>query len=265
METITSRDNRKLKFARSVREGKDKEHIFIEGVRLVNEALRSGLDPVDILISDSFKLNVIDSMKLIECIKNTAVMVANKIFIPIADTGSPQGIILIAKRPSSGLADIEQGLKSSKIPVVVCLHQINNPSNLGAIFRSAEAAGVAGIILSKGAADAFSPKAQRAAMGANLRLPIVENVEFSDLVNWARENGLKPTAADIGGKTNYIDSDWKKARLLVFGSEAHGLSGDELVKMEEIVNIPMESDVESLNIAVSAGIILFEAKRQIAL
>lgn len=265
MEIITSRDNRKLKFVRAVREGKDKDYIFIEGVRLAEEALRSGLRPEEILISDNLKFNVIreDNLKLI--IEKSAIVVENKLFNSIADTDSSQGIIMVAERPRISLTDIENALGKAHIPTVIYLNQINNPSNVGAIFRTAEAAGVAGVIISDGAADAFSPKALRGAMGANLRLPVVEGVKLDQVLNWADSKGLVATAADIKGERSYTDTDWKTGRLLVFGSEAHGLGEEGLEQMKETINIPMENDVESLNIAVSAGIILFEAKRQVSL
>ena len=142
------------------------------------------------------------------------------------------------------------------------LNEVNDPSNLGAVFRTADAAGVAGIVVSKGSADVFSPKALRAAMGASLRIPLWENADFVDVILWSRTNGLRTTAADIGGEIEYTQIDWKLPRMVVFGSEAHGLSREALEIIDETMMISMQNGVESLNLAVSAGIILFEAVRQ---
>ena len=146
--------------------------------------------------------------------------------------------------------------------MVIFLSEINNPSNLGAIFRTAEAAGAAGIIISPDSADVFSTKAIRSAMGANLRLPACENVAIEEVLAWAAKKNLVPTAADISGGVSYTQIDWKVPRLLIFGSEAHGLNDAERDSIEEVINIPMENGVESLNLAVACGIVLFEAKRQ---
>ena len=142
------------------------------------------------------------------------------------------------------------------------MKEINNPSNLGAILRTTEAAGVAGVIISTNSADAFAAKAVRASMGAAFRIPVWYNAEFYEVLNWAAANNLTVTACDVSAALSYTDIDWKLSRLLVFGSEAHGLDSDDLGKIQEKINIPMANQVESLNLSVSAGIILFEAKRQ---
>ncbi|MDQ3180740.1 MAG: RNA methyltransferase, partial [Acidobacteriota bacterium] len=148
-----------------------------------------------------------------------------------------------------------------EFPLLVLLHQINNPSNLGAILRTCEAAGVLGVILTNNSADAFSPKALRGAMGASFRLPIWDHADFFEAVDWAKEKNLISVCADINAEKSYLEIDWKKPRLLIFGSEAHGLSAEESAAVEESLVIPMENGVESLNLAVSCGVILFEAKK----
>jgi len=99
-------------------------------------------------------------------------------------------------------------------------------------------------------------------MGAGLRLNVWSNADFDEILVWAREKNLVSTAADINAEKSYTEIDWQKPRLLVFGSEANGLSAEDFQKIEESLIIPMENGVESLNLAVSCGIILFEAKRQ---
>ena len=256
-DIITSRDNRRLIDARKVRDGKVRELIFLEGRRLVGEALRSEIELAECFAADSF-----DDGELLAKIASRCDVrrVADNSFRSITDTESPQGIALIAQRPGSTLAALDVG--SADVPVVVFLKEANNPSNLGAIFRTAEAAGIAGVIVSENSADAFSPKANRAAMGANLRLPVVEGVSFEAALDWARDNGLAATATGASGAVRYDDLDWTKPRLLVLGSEARGLSGRELADVDETVTIPMADGVESLNLGVAAGILLFEARRQ---
>lgn len=246
---ITSRDNAKLKLARAVRDGREAGLVFVEGVRLVNEAVRSDVEITQIFVSTDHDLQ----RRFSESVELH--FVEPKIFRSIADTENPQGLIALVRRPVHVLETIERGL-------VVMLHRINNPSNLGAVVRTAEAAGVTGLITTTGSADVFSPKALRASMGSAFRLPIVERIHFDDAMAWARERGLVSTAADISGQVRYSDLDWTVPRLIVFGSEAHGLDDGELSLINEKILIPMENEVESLNLAVSSGIILFEAKRQ---
>ena len=258
-EKITSRDNQRLVNARKVRDGNVPGQIFIEGKRLVEEALRSGIEIDECFYAEGFA----DIDLIYECADKAAFTaeLPERIFNFIADTKNPQGIILIAKRPVSDAAAIERNLAHG-LPIVLFLKEINNPSNLGAVLRTAEAAGVAGIIVSTNSADVYSPKAIRAAMGSSLRLAIWENAEFREVLSWAKECKLTTTATDIGAEQTYTQIDWNAPRLLVFGSEAHGLTVEEVNIVDETILIPMENEVESLNLAVSTGIILFEAKRQ---
>lgn len=262
IEKITSRDNRRLVHARKVRDGKITEQIFIEGRRLVEEVLRS-----DLLIDDCFVSEGFADNKLVDTIGKRNVPIAklsDRIFGSIADTKQPQGIILIAKRPTTSLAAIEKRLRKSALPIVIFLKETNNPSNLGAILRTAEAAGVPGGFISPNSADVFSPKALRASMGAAFRLPVMEDADLREILIWAKKENLILSATTTSAGSGYTDIDWKRARLLIFGSEAHGLSPSELEHIDEGIRIPMENNVESLNLAVSAGIILFDAKRQIS-
>lgn len=261
-EIITSRDNAKLKLARAVRDGRERGMIFVEGVRLAEELFGSGLDARHVLVSSAFaeteKFAQLSELLLSK--RASLAKVATNLFRSMTDTENSQGIVVLAERPAGDLGAIIANRE--KAAPTVLLHKINNPANLGAVVRTAEAAGAAGVVTTAGSADAFSPKAVRASMGSCFRLPVVEGVEFRAAIDWAKADGLINTAADIGGSDSYFQVDWTKSRLLIFGSEAHGLSEGELQQLDESIKIPMDERVESLNLAVSAGIILFEAKRQ---
>ena len=241
-----------------------KDAIFVEGTRLAEEALRSSLKISDVFFTEDFAnsgrgqtfLQLLESSNLAQ--------MPDKIFDSLSDTKNSQGVILICEKPATDKSFIEAKLsKNQKYQMIVLLHQTNNPTNLGAILRTCEAANVAGVILTKGSADAFSPKALRGAMGASFRLPIWTDADFFEVLNWAEEKNLISICADVNAEKSYLDIDWRKAHLLIFGSEAHGLSQKERAKVADNLIIPMENAVESLNLAVSAGVILFEAKRQI--
>lgn len=243
-----------------------KDVIFVEGARLAEEILHSELKIFDILLTESFRQTE-RGQKFLQIIKNKTdnlAEVPEKIFNSISDTKNSQGIIVIAAKPATGKIIIEANLPTNerRLPLFILLHQINNPSNLGAILRSAEAADISGVISTENSADVFSPKALRGAMGATFRLPIWTNADFSEVLNWSKKKNLISVCADINAKKSYLNVDWKKPRLLIFGSEARGLNAEEHEKIDESLIIPMENNVESLNLAVSCGVILFEAKRQ---
>jgi TrmH family RNA methyltransferase len=265
MQKITSRENAKLKLARKVRESREKDLIFVEGVRFAEEVLRSETKIVEIFLSEDFNQNE-RTAELTQTFENKNLSineVSVNLFHSIADTKTSQGIILICEKPETEKQNFETEFSlKNKLPVVAFLHEINNPSNLGAILRTAEAVNIAGVIISKSSADVFAPKSLRASMGAGLRFNIWTNADFEEVLSWAKEENLVSTAADINAEKSYTEIDWSVPRLLIFGSEAHGLSAEDFRKIDEGLIIPMENGVESLNLAVSCGIILFEAKRQ---
>ncbi|PYS98080.1 MAG: hypothetical protein DMF63_17655 [Acidobacteria bacterium] len=258
---IVSRDNEQLKLARRVRDGREDSKIFLEGVRLISEAARARIVTEKVFVASSF-LDEMSEDDIIAWLNPRHIFEVNDSMLQsIADTNNSQGVVAIAARPATG-PDMIGVVATSSTPVVVLLNKINNPSNLGAVIRSAEAAGVAGLITSEGSADAMSPKALRAAMGSSLRLPLWTDVSLDEALEWAAGKKLRTVAADISGARSYTEIDWQIARMLVFGSEAHGLDEEDLTKIEERIVIPMEKDVESLNLAVAAGVVLFEARRQ---
>lgn len=256
---ITSKDNARIKLARAVRDGREKELIYLEGVRLASELLKSDLKAQSIFISGEAAERMESLVP--ELVRSSGVdvfVVADRVFDSISDTNSSQGIVVLAGRPRSRVRDdLKEGTGG-----LVYLSKINNPSNLGAVMRTAEAAGARGIITSPGSADPFSPKALRASMGSAFRLPVYMNVSINDAVAFARGSGVRTVAADVSARKSYTETDWRAPAMLIFGSEAHGLNAEELAMMDEVVQIPMDNSVESLNIAVSVGILLFEAKRQ---
>lgn len=267
MLSITSKDNRHFKSAVRVRNGKEKDLIFIEGRRLASEALRSRLKIREAFFSRDFA-SAENSLGLVGALDeraDDAFELPEKLFNSLADTKSPQGVLLVCERPVASLAKIADGIagENDGLKLAVVLEKISNPGNLGAVLRTVEAVGAAGVITTPGSVDAFAPSVLRGSMGAAFRLPVVEKLAMKEIFSWAREIGARVigTAADAGSE--YTSVDWNKPTVAVFGSEAHGIHDEEKEGVEEMARIPLAEGVESLNLAVSAGIILFEAKRQI--
>ena len=267
IQHISSRSNEKLKRARKVRDGSDTSMIFIEGVRLAEEAVRSELEIRSVFVSSS----AVDNPRIASVLSGLRssdaeiIGLAPDLLESIADTKTPQGIVLVADRPGTSREDFVLRVAQRPrppIPLTLFLSEANNPSNLGAVLRTAEAAGVSGVITSSGSADAFSAKAIRASMGSAFRLPVWERADPEAVLEWAKFQGLSVVATRVSGARAYTETDWTEPHLLVFGSEARGLDEEFMGKDVEAVMIPMQNDVESLNLAVSCGIILFEAVRQ---
>jgi TrmH family RNA methyltransferase len=186
--------------------------------------------------------------------------VSERLLESISYTKTPQGIVVLAERPDSS----EHHLSASLItnPLIVVLHQINNPVNVGAILRTAEAAGATGVIATKNTSDPFSPKALRGAMGSAFRLPIWSGPSFEEVVEWCRERGIVTACADAEAATDYTSLDWTKGISLCVGPESTGFTAEELMNADRTVKIPMKGLAESMNVSVAAGILLFEAARQ---
>ena len=259
---ISSKSNSNIKFARSVRDGHEQKLIFLEGLRLCEELLKSNVKPTLVFFSERFQRSdrereLLLQLQSLEC---DVFQTNETILASLADTKTPQGIIAICEKPENGQEIFEDSLPANAL--LLLLHQINNPANLGAILRTAEAAGIHGVITTKGSSDAFSPKSLRSGLGANLRLPIWCNADFQEVLTWAAKNGIGSVCADISGKLNYTEINWMLPKILVLGSEGHGLTDLEIAATDETMLIPMENNVESLNVAVASGIVMFEAKRQ---
>ena len=268
IKKIESRDNPRLKLARKIREGRVDDRIFVEGVRLAEEAVKSDVDIAYCLIESDFALGE-RQQHLLTAIEEKGIEimeVAKGIFPSVAETKTSQGIVLICLRPLANRTSFEASLGhySSAIPLLIVLAEVNNPSNLGAIVRTAEAAGARGVVITNNSADMFSPKSLRASMGSLFRMPIWEKAPIEEIIGWGKAREYAVSAATGDGQDIYFETDWTKPRMLIFGSEAHGIAGAVLTAVDSTVRIPIEQSVESLNLAVSAGAILFEARRQVS-
>lgn len=262
---ITSRDNSLLRQARAVRDGRLDDLIFVEGLRLCEEALRSKLRIEAVIYSDHFekKPRASELVRGLEQVANKTASVSEKLLESISYTKTPQGIIILAARP--GMTPAEFEACQSGTVLLVILHGINNPVNVGAILRTAEAAGATGIIATAGTCDPLSPKSLRGAMGSAFRLPIWMEADFADALAWCRARGIKTVGTDAKAQTLYAEVDWSRPSALVMGAESVGLPERELAMTDVAIRVPMKGETESLNVAVAAGIILYEAQRQRAM
>jgi TrmH family RNA methyltransferase len=262
IDRITSRDNSLLRQARAVRDGKIDELIFVEGLRLCEEAQRSNLEIEAVIVSEELmrKERVAEAIAELSRVSKRTASVSEKLLESISYTKTPQGIVVLAERPDSSEKHLAASLGAN--PLLAVLHQINNPVNVGAILRTAEAAGATGVITTSNTSDPFSPKSLRGAMGSAFRLPIWSGPTFDEVIEWCRERGIATACADAEADTDYTDLDWTKAVALLLGPESTGFTAEELMNADRRVKITMRGETESLNVSVAAGILLFEAARQ---
>jgi TrmH family RNA methyltransferase len=241
MSVLRSRDNPRVKrWARLARDAgfRKKEHAtLVEGHHLVEEALAAGLKPLAVLASES----------AVEARKLATVVVSDSVFRLIADAETPQGIAAEIAIPRQ---------KAVESGPVVFLEGVQDPSNVGAIVRSAAAFGVAEVVVDRGCADPWAPKALRAGMGGHFRLSIAHVASLSEVLNNFDGNLICTLAR--GGRP-LRDAKLSGRLGWIFGAEGSGVSEAVASRAGLRVTIPMQDGVESLNVAASAAICLYEA------
>jgi TrmH family RNA methyltransferase len=259
---ITSRQNPLVRHARAVGKGASKDSLFIEGLRLCEEAARARLDCREVFYTEKFAADargarLLDSLREL---KARFTPVSEPILASLGDTKTPQGVVLLARRFATDRAEFEKSVHSN--PLIVVLNRINNPANAGAMLRVAEAAGATGVVATNGTTDLLSPRALRGAMGSSFRLPLWTNADFSEVVSWCAERGISTVSADLSATHTHTALDWTGAHAVLMGEEAAGLDESETRAAARRIRIPMRTPVESLNVAVALAVILYEAARQ---
>lgn len=260
-EKITSRKNPFIQQARAVRDGRERELVFVEGVRLCEEALRAGVDFDSVFYTAEVEESS-RGARLVEELRRVcphALPVIESVLESIADTKTSQGVVALARRPRTGVDVIGLG---DEIPLVVIMHRANNPANAGAMLRVAEAAGATAAVSTKDSTDLFSARALRGSMGSAFRLPLWTGATLDETLAWCAERGIRTVGTDAAATITHTEIDWTIPRAVIVGPEAGGLSDEEASAAAEIVRIPMRAPVESLNVAVALAVVLYEAARQ---
>ena len=221
---------------------------MLEGVRAFSAAIEAGFEPLVTLVADDA------SPELLALAGPYRPRLGERrLFNQMMDTDTPQGIAAIVPMPDAGLPVADA-------PLIVALDAIGDPGNLGTIVRSAAAAGADGIVLGPGCVDPFNPKSVRSAMGALFAVPFWEHGQ--DIDAWLRERCPARWLAAGDGEQRYDARLWEGGVAMIVGSEAHGATAWGRDLATGSVRIPLTRSVESLNAAVAASILLFEAQRQ---
>jgi TrmH family RNA methyltransferase len=254
---IRSRSNALVRRLRALKEKAGGELMLLEGPKLVAEALASGVEVVQAAASP--RLAQGDRAGLIDALRCRGVAVSlmdEGVLASLSEVETSQGLLALARRPAFAEERIYEGT-----PLVLVAAGIQNPGNLGALLRTAEAAGATGAYLTEGTADPFSWKALRGSMGSAFRLPHRRRLTTDDALARLKAHGVRVVAADPGG-TSYDGVDLRRPVALLVGPEGAGLSAATRARASISVAIPMARGVESLNVSVAAGVLLFEAARQ---
>jgi len=242
MQSVTSLQNPMVKLAASLHQKKNRDEtglFLLEGEKCVEEAQKHGLEIVHLFTQENS---------------------SEKILKKISTTDTPPTVVAVAKQFSYNTED----LFKSETPLIIALENVKDPGNLGTIIRTATAAGASGIILTGDTVDIFNPKVVRSTAGNLLKLPIVkieDSSKFKETINSCKQCKIFATSSHLSGK-NYYEADFKGATVIIFGSEAEGITDKLLTQVDSSVKIPLYKGIESLNLGISVGIILFEALRQ---
>lgn len=267
---IESSDNSRVKLVRklSTRKGRTAEGKFvIEGLNLCREAVLRELKPEFLMIPDDWQtaggfgdLSGLRSFTE-DCIANrnlTVCSVPARVFAGLTDGGTGIGMIGVLKTPANDISRIHTLPEGSNVLV---LDRIQDPGNMGTMIRTAVAAGYGMILAMKGTADIYSAKVLRATAGMIFEIPVAYVSDASELESILRDSGLRAVVTDPAGGRPYYEEDLRSGIALVIGNEGNGVSDAVMALADIRVTLPMKGSIESLNAAVSAAILMYEAVR----
>ncbi len=259
---VTSRDNRQVKHLVSLSDPqvRKREKLFVvEGVKMVEEALRDRAKVKQVVSSPSLTRH--HGKGVIKEAEQSGVdmlWISDRLMDSVAESKTPQPVLAVVemREPS------EEALLDHPARLIVVCHQLQDPGNLGTIIRTAEAVGASGVAVTPKTVDAYNPKAVRASMGSILRLPVVRLNDIELFLGKCIKKGFQTTALVLSGPTTHFSLDLMKPTAIILGQEGSGLEERLLKDVSHRVRIPMAETIDSLNVATSAAVILYEALRQ---
>lgn len=284
---ITSLTNQKIKnvvkLMTSTKERRQNHAYVIEGLNLFSEAPFNKIRRI-FMTRDGYEKAVRIRPELGKIVIDAPMqnlhgpdceLVADDVFKKMSDTATPQGILCVMDMPDFSLHELITSIPSSKgryeniaraditdERLILVLEGIQDPGNLGTMLRTGEAAGVSFILADKQTVDLYSPKAIRSTMGAIFRTPVIYTDDLTASLKELKSLGVNIYAAHLEGRHDYWSERYNKKTAFLIGNEGNGLS-DEISSMaDSLIRIPMEGEVESLNAAIAASLLMFEYKRQ---
>lgn len=256
MERISSRQNALVRQFRDVAQGDADDALLLDGDHLIQEALASGV-AIDVAAFSERLATGRLAIRLQDA-GTRVVVVSDGALDAMSPVQSPSGVVAIARRPA---ANLERALGNTP-QLVLMLHDVQDPGNVGAVVRAGEACGATGVICSERTADPFGWKALRGAMGSTFRLPLAVRQSLPAAIAVARSGGIRILATVARGGTPLADCDLRVPAAILLGGEGAGLPADLADAADTRLTIPMQPPVESLNVSIAAALVLYEAARQ---
>lgn len=254
---ITAASNQRVKnlvsLIQKAKVRREQDVFITEGIKMFLEA---DMDKIkEVYVSESFYEKGMVREKLEQC--NYEIL-SDELFKKVSDTQTPQGILCVMKQYHYKLEDFFQ----KENPLFLMLEDIQDPGNLGTMVRTAEGAGVDGIIMTKGTVDIYNPKTIRSTMGSVYRMPFFYTEDLLGVMRELQQRDVKLYAAHLKGNKFYHQLDFKCGTAFLIGNEGNGLKEETAKAADIYMKIPMEGKVESLNAAVASVILMYEAARQ---
>jgi TrmH family RNA methyltransferase len=258
-EVVRSRANPLYKRLLELKERSGDDLVLVEGVRLLEEAREAGVPVREVAASPRARDSARGRALLADLEARGAPirLLEDRLLSSISEVETSQGILALVERPSFAEEALFRGT-----PLLLVAVAIQNPGNLGGLLRTAEAAGATGAILTEGTADPLSGKALRGSMGSAFRLPHRRGLPIEATLALLKGRGISTVAAYATASVRYDEADLGGPTAFLLGNEGAGLPPDVMRGADQRVAIPMRGGVESLNVGVAAGILLFEAARQ---
>ena len=253
---ITSANNTQVKNIIQLNQkakARREQGLFVaEGRKMFGEAPKDWISRV--YVTESLTAEESLMKQVMELPEEKREIVADNVFRQMCDTRTPQGILTVLKKPVWTVEDILKG----DAPLVMVLEDLQDPGNAGTIFR----AGVSGVFLTKTCVDITNPKVIRSTMGSVYRMPFLYVEDVVSLKAELEQKGIRTFAAHLKGKNSYDQEDYQGGTAFLIGNEGNGLTEEAAEAADSLIRIPMCGKVESLNAAMAAGILMYEAARQ---
>ena len=250
---ITTNQNKQvkriLKLKKSARERRKEKLFIVEGIRMFEEI------PEDRLYKTYVTEEFLEAHRELFQKKNPE-LVSSQIMKELSDTMTPQGVLALVK-----IREFHMEQLARNDALLLVLENLQDPGNLGTILRTGEGAGVTGIIMSRDTVDIYNTKVIRSTMGSIFRVPFVYADDMNEVIRFLKKNQITTYAAHLDG-TNYTKEDYNKGTAFFIGNEGNGLSRELTRAADHMIRIPMNGKVESLNAAMAAGLLMYEARRQ---
>ena len=255
MQRISSRQNPIIRYFRNVVSGKIPDRVLLDGDHLIEEGLTSGVGIEVAAFTDQIAAN-----RFARRVAGAAstLIVTSAVLKALSPVQSPSGSVALAVRPE---IDLERVFARTP-QLILLLHDVQDPGNVGAIVRAAEGCGATGIVCSERTADPFGWKALRGSMGSSFRVPLATRQSLPEAIDVARGKGLRIFATSARGGTPLHQCNLRMPAAIVLGGEGAGLPSSVMEAADERLTIPMQPPVESLNVAIAAALVIYEAARQ---